>query len=311
MKQGDIYETKLKDGRFGAIWILKTGGRFDFSDLDFNLIGVTSFIDSIPPEINDSRLSEILVKKYMYPTDYPVINIYCGDVPKTLRYVGNIKVPRKLRKLKIEIGDGTNGGFPSCGNVPKHIGYEVLIEWRFKNDNENFLAEVEASRLEHDKLMERLRSSKPKKMLSDEVFWNLIAKLDWTNQNDSEIIQPLIVELSQMKIDEIKQFEETLAYKLYQLDTKAHASNIGESSYDSENNYVSDDFFLYARCAAVANGKDFFDKVIDNPSAMPKDIEFEPLLRISESAYELKLKSRFDYVTGVSYETYSNEDGWK
>lgn len=311
MEQGDVYETKLKDGRFGAIWILKTGGKFDFSDLEFNLLGTTNYIDSIPPEISDSRLSEILVKKYIYPANYPIISIYCGNVPKSLRYVGNINVPENLRNLKIKIGDGTNGGFPSCGYVPKDVGREILTEWRFKYDKENFLADVEASRLKHEKMIKKLRNSKPKKMLSDKVFWDLISELDWTEQNDTEITQPLIKKLSKMKVTEIKQFQETLANKLYELDTKAHASNIGESSYDPKQDYVSADFFLYARCAAVANGKDFFDKVVNDPNEMPKDLDFEPLLTIAEIAYELKMKKEFEYITGVSYETYSNEEGWK
>jgi len=44
MKEGDIYQTILSDGRFGAVKVLKTGGKFDFSPKDFHLIGVTPFV---------------------------------------------------------------------------------------------------------------------------------------------------------------------------------------------------------------------------------------------------------------------------
>ncbi len=318
MKEGDIYETKLKDGRFGAIWILKTGNDFDFSDLKFNLIATTTYIDSKPPDITDSRLSNVLIKKRICPSNNRVIYIYCGEMPKSLRNVGNIAVPRKLRRLKMEIGDGTRRsffssekGFPSRGDIPEDIGSEVLIEWRFKNDKEAFLAEVAELRLKQQRLMKKLRNGKPKKMLSDDLFWSLVSQLDWTKTDDNEITQSLIKELSQKKVTEIKQFEESLAYKLYQIDTKAHASNIGESSYDPDTDDVSVDFFLYARCAAVANGKEYYDTVLKNPKEMPKNLDFEPILSVSESAYELKMKKEFEYETGVSYETYSNEDGWK
>ena len=128
---------------------------------------------------------------------------------------------------------------------------------------------------------------------------------------DNEIVEPAIKHLSKLKVSDIKQFEENLAYKLFCLDTKEHAKNIGNGSYNEESNYVSVDFFLYARCKAVANGKYFYEDVLNNPLKMPKDEDFEVLLSLSEMAYEIKTKKEFDYSTGVDYETYSNKKGWE
>jgi len=311
MKEGDIYQTILSDGRFGAVKVLKTGGKFDFSPKDFHLIGVTPFVSVKPHTIDNPFLKEILIREFSFPKGYKVINIYCGTFPKELKYLGNIPVSEELSKLKIEIGDGTNGGFPSCGEIPLDIGYEALIEWRYKYDREAFLRAVEISRQEHSELMKRLHSNKPKKMLDDERFWKIISLLNWVQDNDEKVLEPAVNELSKLTIVEIKNFEETLAFKLFQLDTKEHAKHIGDYAYDEKENYFSDDTFLYARCAVIANGRFFYERAINQPPEMIKNIEFEALLSLASDAYKLKTGKEFEYNTGVSYETYSNSEGWK
>jgi len=286
MKQGDIYQTNLKDGRFGAVKVLKTGGTFDFSPSEFYLIGVTTYIDNTPPSIDDARLKEILATEFIYPKGEKVIQIHSGKFPKTCKYIGNIAVNNEER--------------------------EILIEWRYKHDNEAFSKEIEISRAETEKLMKELRNRSPKKMLSDEQFWNIISKLDWEHQgNDEKVLEPAIRELSKLKVSEIKKFEETLAYKLFQLDTKSHAQNIGEYSYDEKEDYISVDRFLYARCAVIANGRLTYEEIVKDASKMLKDIDFEALLSLSEDAYELKTGKEWTYETGISYETFSNIKGWE
>ncbi len=44
---------------------------------------------------------------------------------------------------------------------------------------------------------------------------------------------------------------------------------------------------------------------------MLKDLTFESLLVIASAAYERKTGKQFVYVPSRSYETYSNEEGWK
>src|SRR5207248_2122881 len=106
-------------------------------------------------------------------------------------------------------------------------------------------------------------------------------------------------------------FEERFAHLMYQLDTRAHASNIGEDSCDPESDYVSADGFVYARCVVVANGKEFYEQVLKDPTKMPKDMEFESLLGLASAAYELKTGEQFEYSTGCSYESFSNPAGWR
>lgn len=311
MEQGDVFQTILKDGRYGAVKVLKTGGTFDFSPDQFHLIGVTSYIDNVPPTLMDKRVNEILICDRLNPEGSFLIKIYSGNFPKECKFIGNYPITETEQKLEIKIGDGINGGFPLSGKIPKEIGYEILREWRYKYDTDNYLKEIEVAQRQHEELMKSQRSSTPKKMLDDKVFWEIIGALDWNEEGDDEkVLLPAVTKLSKLKVSEIKQFEETLSFKLFQLDTKEHAKNIGESSFDEKENYISVDAFLYARCAAVANGENFYNNVLNHPAEMPKDIEFEALLSLASTAYEFKTENEFDYYPGVSYETYSNEKGW-
>lgn len=152
---------------------------------------------------------------------------------------------------------------------------------------------------------------KPKQMLSDNTFWEIINSINWSSEDDEERMRPVLERLSKLEENEIKQFQENLSHKLYLLDTKEHARNIGEFSYKDDETHFSNDFFLYVRCCVVANGKKFYDLVLKDPRQMPKDVDFEPLLYIAEEAYEQKMNEELNYATGCSYETYSNTDGWK
>ncbi len=147
-------------------------------------------------------------------------------------------------------------------------------------------------------------------MLDDKSFWQVIDKIDWNEEDNDEQIQPVIDFLAEQSIEYIQHFQETLAYKLYQLDTKEHAKNIGECAYVNDDEYFSVDSFLYARCCVVANGQELFEKVLKEPIQMPKDLDYEPLLYVADEAFAEKTGDDFDYTTKYDYETYSNIEGW-
>lgn len=146
--------------------------------------------------------------------------------------------------------------------------------------------------------------------LTEDKFWSLIEQLDWEKQGDNNaVITPLVKQLSTLSIDAIRVFEDILSEKLYRLDGKVYAQNIGERAYQ-ENKYFSVDNFLYARCCVVANGKEFYEEVLKNPSQMPKDLSFGALLRVAAEAYELKTEEKFKYIPKYIYETYANAAAW-
>ncbi len=154
----------------------------------------------------------------------------------------------------------------------------------------------------------------PKKSLDSQfeaTFWQLIDLLDWTKRSDNEAIRPTIQKLASLPIRYCYTFQDTLSEKLFQLDGLKYAQHIGDDAYKGEQYPFSVDNFLYARCCVVANGKEAFEMVLNNPSEMPEDLTFEPLLSIAAKAYRLKTGKKYDYVPTYNYETFSNKKAWK
>jgi hypothetical protein len=154
-------------------------------------------------------------------------------------------------------------------------------------DNQNVLTEV------YEYINERF---------AENLFWETIALLDW----ESEDVCLSVVEFLAQKPDYIIAFDEILSRKLYDLDSPIFA----EAVY-GKNAPISVDDFLYIRCHQVAQGKEFYEKIIVNPSLMQDEV-FEDLLSIGARAYQLATQ-KTDYVfplTQYHYETYSNAKAW-
>ena len=141
-------------------------------------------------------------------------------------------------------------------------------------------------------------------------FWSIIEQLDWSKEGDSKaVVEPIVQILQKQTSAQLYRFADILSEKLWNLDTKKHAQVFLEDP--EEEGYLSVDDFLYARCAVVANGRDYYEEVLNNPKEMPKDLTFEPLLYVAMTAYELKTDKEFMFVPAFNYETYSNKEGWK
>ena len=148
--------------------------------------------------------------------------------------------------------------------------------------------------------------------MDEDGFWRLIESFDWEMTGDDKaVVEPAVSALAALPIEDIERFEEILAEKLYLLDTKAHAKEIGEAAYREGSGFSSDEF-LYSRCVVVANGRKYFEAVLANPRAMPKDMEFESLLYVARVwAHERQTGEPLEHATRVSYETFSNRQGWE
>ncbi|MEM8526310.1 MAG: DUF4240 domain-containing protein [Bacteroidota bacterium] len=140
---------------------------------------------------------------------------------------------------------------------------------------------------------------------SEEDFWNVMMQLDWKAEQDEAIIAPSIEYLSQLPIASILSFYDLLSEKLYHLDGEKYAVHSVK-----EDIHFSADLFLYARCAIVANGRDFYNKVLRTPSVFPKDLFFESLLYLPEKVYRLKTGKPLEYMPKFIYETGFNVKGW-
>jgi Protein of unknown function (DUF4240) len=139
-------------------------------------------------------------------------------------------------------------------------------------------------------------------LFTEEQFWHLIELFDWKQKDRTDIIQPAVSALSNMPISAIYLFEDFLSKQLFDLDTRAHAEAYMNQQDDD---YFSVDDFLYARCAVVAEGKEYFEKIKRNPSELSSEIDFEHLLSVAADAYKQKTGRDFEYSPLYNYETKS------
>ena len=146
--------------------------------------------------------------------------------------------------------------------------------------------------------------------MSENHFWKIIDLLDWEQADDDLKIEPCVSYLTSHSIRSILEFADLLSEKLYALDGKIFAQHIGTTSW-KPNAFFSADNFLYARCCVISNGQKFYEKVLNHPKLMPKDMTFESLLYISSMAYERKMHKKINYAPTYPIETYSNEPAWK
>ncbi|MBC6993913.1 DUF4240 domain-containing protein [Neolewinella lacunae] len=144
-------------------------------------------------------------------------------------------------------------------------------------------------------------------LFPDADFWKIIDCLDWSKEEPAEILLPAIKKLAAMPVVNIYLFADKLAEKLFELDTRSHGEaylqQVGEDD-------ISIDDFLYARCAVVAEGKSYFEEVLQDPQAISGESTFESILNLPDGAYELKTGREFEYLPSINHETYSNHINW-
>ncbi len=256
------------------------------------LVYTTTYMKEHKPTIEDPELLEILVQDTVYGKQ-SALHWLDKEPRKAVEYIGNISLNEDEMGLESSIYGGKFE--ESCASP-------IYWEWVRNNNIEQ----------EENKINEELSNEKEYVSRDEEFFWSMISKMDWKLSDEWDIADSLVERLAKQSKKKIKVFQETLAYMLYQLDTKDQTAvqQIGEHSYKTDNDYFSELTHSYTRCYVVAKGKDFYERVLQKPSEMPKDKEFEALLSIAEEAYEQKTDLSFEYVSQYDYETYSNDKGW-
>ncbi|SFV36831.1 DUF4240 domain-containing protein [Hyphomicrobium facile] len=142
-----------------------------------------------------------------------------------------------------------------------------------------------------------------------EEFWSLIEKVDHDSLRmgegfDRQAVAPLALALSSHSKEDLEAFEERMAQVLYALDGRRFAEAAGMNG--------SSDSFLYARAYVVANGKDYYERVLRDPSLMPKSVEqwCEPLIFVARDVWRARTGRDLNYAASVSFETGSNKSQW-
>lgn len=187
-----------------------------------------------------------------------------------------------------------------------------MLHYNLSIDNitDNFL-ETLREQYPHAQLDIRVKQPKMIDGLTEEAFWDIIARFNWSDpENDAAVVSEAIQILAEKPVRQIYEFQDMLSSKLFTLDTRLHAENVGENAWQSQDTDFSADEFLYARCCCIANGKAFYENVLKTPTLMPKDLTFEALITIAHKAYTQKTGKQFRYVPTFNIETFSNKKGW-
>lgn len=154
----------------------------------------------------------------------------------------------------------------------------------------------------------RLQDASPvDQLFSETAFWQIIDLIDWSQKSSQNKLRAAVKRLSELPVSNIYIFADKLSEKLYRIDTRVHALAYAATEPD---HFISADDFLYARCAVVAEGREYYEKVLKHPALMPNEIVFEPLLSLADSAFELKYGEEFNYRPAFNYETRSNSTAW-
>ncbi len=149
--------------------------------------------------------------------------------------------------------------------------------------------------------------------MTPDDFWKLIDTIDAVALDKGEAFEdaavaPLVDALSELDGPEIESFEDYLAQTLFALDGRVYAENAGDSGRSA-------DGFLYARCYVVGKGREFYCRVLENPTKMPDRIDqwLEPLLFVPRRAWSRRTGSEEEdwaHEIAVSWETGSNSGQW-
>jgi len=153
----------------------------------------------------------------------------------------------------------------------------------------------------------------------ERFFWDIISSLNINQtigyegfgQRDHDlVIPPLVATLSNLSDREIFTFHETLSMLLFNIDCRELAYR---SARYAGRNWVSGSSFLFARAAAVANGEEHYNQVLNREVLLNDDLWFEPILYAAREAWGLKHGRsmwEFPFFASVSYETGSNVELW-
>jgi transcriptional regulator with XRE-family HTH domain len=167
----------------------------------------------------------------------------------------------------------------------------------------NYYSEKEVHQ-ENQLLKEKIRLFEVKEKIVEShtiphelFFWQIVELSGEDYQKATEV-------LAQKSLSVIFEFEEFIAQKLYDLDRKSFAEKV------YVNRPISKDDFLYVRCYTLAQGKNYYEKVLHGETSM-LNLSFEPLLSLGEKAFFAKTACEFPtFRTSVSYETGSYQVYW-
>jgi len=288
---GDTFDIPIGDGRFGAVRVVRIG-QGDSGERTA-MVATTTRLGAGVPRITEPDLRRVLRKHFGRFRGEPDIHWFDGSPTEEFVRIGTIDPSPD------ESSHDARGAFAGRWHVS--MVTPVLLELD--------PASVSAFRSYSGNVGGSARVAAVRRRIADEDFWRVVGLIDWNRPTDEERIEPAIEFLSRRPEHDVAGFHESLCDKLFALDGEAWAREIGRGSFGSDR--FSPDQFLYARCAVVSSGPSTFGAVLRDPTRMPKDLEFEALLTIAETAYRRKTGAAPRFAGDRDYETFANALGWK
>lgn len=166
---GDVLKTNPIDGYWGCAVVLTE--RESTSQLDpmcHIAIATTVFRrDFTFDDLNLSQLEVLVFERgvRVAPQTYvPRIETCIGVYSRKrnpLPILGKVD-PQSVFSdpLAFVAGDGTDGGWPFCGNVTPILGNEAVHAWRAEHDTEAYNREVAEAEASHEAVLDRLKRSR-------------------------------------------------------------------------------------------------------------------------------------------------------
>lgn len=151
--------------------------------------------------------------------------------------------------------------------------------------------------------------------MDETTFWALIARAGGSTEEHA--IHRIWLGLRGMSAEDALGFQDRLAEVLHRMDLRSIAKQrwreASEPAWLPRIPGISDDGFLYARCAAVLEGAETVAAIVADPRRFKRRWNFdaEELLSVGPDAWEA-ITGRtwtYDHQTPVSYETGSNPAG--
>lgn len=145
--------------------------------------------------------------------------------------------------------------------------------------------------------------------MTENNFWEILDKLDWTHEGDDEkVMEPVKNALAQLSDEDIFEFDNIMSSKLYDLDSRERAQKL----YGTLEHF-SADTFLYNRCVAIVNGKEYYEDILNQRQQLNPDLEFESILYLPALAWAQKHHESMDeypHVPEPNYESGNNTLLW-
>ena len=310
-REGDIFITKLERGFFGAIRVLKHDVHIGFLQGQYAyLVQICNYVDVEQPKLSDPRLLQPLLQNRFHHKNTPCIAYFGGSLKHdNLIYLDNIPLIASESRLVFQMEHDSKLDFDYRGVFNARTGWEAFMEWRWQHEKLELLNE-EIMQRQNTVTQLQEREKEVETMMSEDTFWKVFLLMDWSKKEDQEIIEPVVRYLTSKGVYDIRNFAELLHEKLYMLDTKEHAANMGKNSYSDQSKIFSVENFLARRCLIVARGKILYEEILNDPFKMPSSNGFMALLDIIPQAYYRKVGKPFIYKTQYSFETFANREAW-